>query len=292
MSYTIETLKEINQAYHSEHRVKQSDVDLANNWVEFIESTRDDKAPQVGDIVELTTKHGAFFENAHIEIINYTPLNKLNVCEIPYVPFVGISRNKLATSTSGGAWCNIPSNLKLIGKRTKRFQDWGHCGATKHGAFYFEATVNVWEYVEPGSMFGDFTTKNYDRWHVTIIEDKEKRKKHSGYKYLLYKNSLSRTAFRTDAEYSAWLKTFNGVEFKSYNSNTRTVWTYKHIEKCIPLEEYKQVECDYKDSFKLQGYIQECKRKTEGTTIITFLPYQNDKIKLENVKTEYMHAIK
>lgn len=293
MTYTIETLKEINQAYHSEHRVKQSDVDLANNWVEFIESTRDDKAPQVGDVVELTNKYGDFYKNAHIDDLNWLKTGKLYVCEQPYIPFVSAYSGKLATSTSGGAWCSIPDNLRLIGKRKKYFKDWGHCGACGNGAFHFVATVNVWECIEPGNIYGGFTTKNYDCFHASIVEDEKKRiEHHHGYKYLISSGAFSRIAFRSDQEYQAWLKTFNGVEFDGFNSNNKVVWTYKHTEKCIPLEKYNKVEYDYKDSTLCNAAIQECKRKIEGTTIITFLPYQNDKIKLENVKTEYMHAIK
>ena len=146
--YSTKTLAEINWSYDNEHKVRQFDVDMANRWVEFIESTRNNEFPQVGDIVEYTNKHGNYHGNAHIDKIEDLPkdIDAIYICENPHVPFVSAINNKLMTSTSGGSWTFITKDVKLIGQRHKKFCDWGHGGARGNGAVEFEAKVNVWQY--------------------------------------------------------------------------------------------------------------------------------------------------
>lgn len=286
--YNIETLKQINQSYDYQHRINELDVDKANKWVTFIESTRNKNMPQIGDIVEFTDKHGNYYKDSHIEKIED---DMLNICEQPYIPFVGTHNNKLYTSTSGGAWANIPQTLKLIGKREKLFKDWGHCGACANGAINFQAIVNVWEYIEPDQLYVGYSTKNYSQFYVSVLEDKEQREQHNGYKYLVTTSGCtSHTAFRTDKEYQAWLKTFKGVEFNGHWKNQKIVWTYKQYEKCVPLEEYNSIKNAIIDSTMCNGTIQQCKRIYENNTVKTFLPYQHEKISMEGIKTEYIRA--
>lgn len=287
-NYTIETLKQINLGYDYDHRVTESDVEKANQWVKFIESRRTEESPQIGDIVEFTDKHGDYYKNAHIEKVEG---DTLNICEQPYIPFVGIYNNKLYTSTSGGAWTNIPQNLKLIGKRSKLFKDWGHCGACGNGAINFECMVNVWEYAEPDQFHQGYSTKNHNKFYVTVLEKEEDREKHNYYKYLVTTSGCtSHTAFKTDKEYQAWLKTFNGVEFNGHWQNQRIVWTHKQYSKCIPLEEYNRIENAVIDSELCNGTIQQCKRIYEDNTVKTFLPYQHEKIPMEEIKVEHIRA--
>jgi len=285
--YNLESLKEINQSYNYQHWMNQDDVDKINKWIKFIESTRSDKMPQIGDIVEFTNKHGDYYRNAHIEKVN----EELEICEQPYIPFINTYDGKFYCSTSGGAWDNIPKNLKLIGKREKLFKDWGHCGACGNGSVNFKVMVNVWEYIEPNSLYGEFSTKDYNKFYVSVLEDEKLREQHNNYKYLVKTSGcMSHTAFRTDKEYQAWLKTFKGIEFTGHWENQRIVWTYKQIEKCVPLEEYKSVKNAMIDSMLCNATIQECKRIYEGASIITFLPYQNNKIPFEGVRVEHIRA--
>jgi hypothetical protein len=232
--YTIETLKKVNPSYDYEHRIIQEDVEMVNNWITFIGNSRDKNSPQVGDIVEYTNEHGDFYKNAHIEKIDGYEGEGLHICERPQVPFIGKSNNRFYTSTSGGAWTNIPKNLKLIGQREKAFCDWGHCGACGNGAVNFSVVVNVWEYKEPEPLYKDYSTKTHDKFYVSVLEDQLLREQHNNYKYLIQTNGCtSHTAFKTDKEYQAWLKTFNGVEFDGHWQNQKIVWTHKQISKVV-----------------------------------------------------------
>jgi hypothetical protein len=168
--YTIETLKAINGSYDYEHRIIQSDVDKANMYVDIIQKSRTAHQIQVGDIVELTTKHGSYYKNAHIEKYDVED-DEWSVCEQPTTPFISDYKNNIRCSTSGGAWCSVPNNLKIIGKRLKVFKDWGQCGACANGAVSFETEVNVWEYKQDEPLYGEYTTKDWRRHYISYSVD-------------------------------------------------------------------------------------------------------------------------
>jgi hypothetical protein len=288
--YTLETLKEFDPSYNREHYTNQADVEKVNKFIKMIEESRNNNETVSGDIVEYTTKHGEFYKNAHIEKFetdeDYAE-NPVYICESPYVPFVDEYNGRFYTNTSGGAWNHIPKNLKLIGQREKTFCVWGHCGACGNGAVHFKAVVNVWEYVEEGNLYNRMSTKDHSKFHVSIRDNTDYR---SDYKYIITKGATSHTAFNTDKEYQAWLKTFNGVEFAGHWGNDRIVFTDKQIEKCLPLEEYQAITDCVIDSELCNATIQECKRVYTDNTVTTYLPYQNNKIPLEGIKVEYMRA--
>ncbi|MFP7486374.1 DUF4121 family protein [Priestia filamentosa] len=278
--YTGQTLKEMNLSYDFEHGLTTTDVEKVNGWVKLIEEGRKSEKPQVGDIVEFTDKYGDYYKNAHIEGV-YEDV--VNICNRPSIPFVSKSREGLlSTSTGGGSWGNIPSNLKFIGKRKKVFTTWGHWGPIGNGAVNFLAEVNVWEYQEKDLQY---TTKTHDRFDVKVNEDVKSHE----YKYVVYKNNSNYTAMKTDEEYKAWLDTFEGVEFDGGWFYSKTVWTLKQESLCVPLSEYLTVD-GVIDTTLCNGTIQECKRIINGTVITTYLPYQNDKIEKEGVR--YMNAYK
>lgn len=283
MSYTLESLKEINTGYNHNHGVRQSDVEKANLWVKFIEESRND-LPQVGDIVEFTDRHGNYYRNAHIEKVDEED-EELNICEQPYVPFVGKSNKGLHTSTSGGAWANIPRELKYLGKRKKLFHAWGWGGGRANGAIQFYAEVNVWEYV---AAILEFSTKTHDKFYV-YANNEELTNPHD-YKYTVSEGAFNKCAFRTDEEYQAWLKTYRGVEREGNWDNQIVVWTYKQKKENVPLEQYLSIENGVIDSWYCNLSMQECKRVYEGTTVTTYAPYQSNKIELPKGTKEYMRA--
>ena len=278
--YGMESLKEINASYDHEHGIVPADVDIANNLVLGIHISRDDETPQVGDIVEHTDKFGNYNPGAHIE---HVMDGELNICSKPYVPFIfeEDSEQCVSTSTSGGPWANIPSNLKLIGKRMKTFKTWGIGGPRGNGAFYFEAEVNVWEYSEAES---EYTTKDYDKFTLHI--NREPDKNHQ-YPYTVE----GAGSFDTADEFYAWLNTFKGVIHAGAWPNMRTIWTHKQERKCIPLEEYQAIENAVVDTELCNGRIQECKRIYEGTTVTTYLPFQSDLIEMPG-KPRYRNEYK
>ncbi|MFF2532433.1 DUF4121 family protein [Brevibacillus sp. NPDC058079] len=275
--YTIESLKALNPLYDNEHGITQADVDNVNQMVELIENSRNNK-PQIGDIVEYTSKYGDYYGRAHIETIQ----DDLYICEQPYIPFVGKCENKdtIYTSTSGGAWTHIPNNLQYVGAKEKSFVVWGH--SVGNGSVLFHATINVWTYTE-GSH--EFTTKTHDKFYVSILKEADEY----GYGFLIRKEGVSHTAFQTKGEYQAWLKTYRGVEKEGSSNNNKIAWTIKQESRCVPLEEYKQIQNAIIDSELCNGTIQECKRIYEETSVVTYLPYQNDRIQLKGAK-RYMKA--
>jgi hypothetical protein len=277
--YTIESLKEINENYDQYHKVCQNDVDKANQLVEVIENSRNNKTPQIGDIVDFTAENGNYYKNAHIQSISE---EGLYICEVPHTPFVGINEleNNISTSTGGGAWDTIPSDLKYVGKREKNFRVFGWCGACKDGHIDFFAEVSVWEYTEGNP---EFTTKNYDRFAVSIVKPNTLQP----YKYIIGKGGIEYTSFRNDEEYQAWINTFNGIEREGKSGN-KVVWTYKQEEYCIPIEEYLSIQGAVISSEFCNNTIQECKRVYGENKITTYLPHQKDRIALKNVKMPYV----
>lgn len=267
-TYTLETLKNFNynSSYDSEHRITATDLEKANKWVKLIENTRNDDAPQVGDIVEFTSKYGDWYENAHIDDIDE---NELEIMERPSVLWVSVSEDGIfyTPGTSGSGSNYIPSKLKLIGKRKKVFKDWGHCGPTGNGAFFFEAVVNVWEYQEKEL---EFTTKTHNKFYLDVAEEASEY----GYKYFITDSNSYRTAFKTLEEYQDWLKTFKGVERESTGFYTKLIWTFKQDLKRVPLEEYLTIE-GIVGAHKGYGSVEECKRVIKDTTIITYVPIHN-----------------
>lgn len=236
--YTIEKLKQLNPSYDSEHRVTQSDAEKANRYIEAIQNSRSDTQIQVGDIVEVTTKHGDYYQNAHIESYN-SETDNWSVCEQPYVPFVYLNdKGMIRCSTSGGAWCGVPNKLVLIGKRAKQFKDFGHCGACGNGAFCFEAEVNVWEYKESESLYGDYTTKEWRKEYISYCTDEYGNTK-NGSHYRYFRDGIT---FGGKEDYEAWLKTYKGVEFKGHWINHTVVFRYRERNILITKEEWDALD--------------------------------------------------
>lgn len=58
MKYTLDTLKKINERFIESHRMKESDVEMANAYVELIERTRSTTEPQSGDLKDTFLMNG------------------------------------------------------------------------------------------------------------------------------------------------------------------------------------------------------------------------------------------
>lgn len=275
ITFTKHELQVLNGSYHMQHTLTDSDVLKVNETIKVIENSRSKEIPQAGDRVRYTNQYGDYYGKAHIE---KSEKDSFYICEVPMTPFVEADGGELYCSiVSGGAKHHIPKNLRYVGTEKKTFSVWGHSGACGNGAVDFQAEVSVWEYTEGEH---EFTTKTHDKLYVTI---REKREQKSDYKYII-RGGASHTAFHTDEEYQAWLKTFHGVEIDGAWDNVKIVWVFKEESKCIPLEQYLKLEGAIVDSELCNGHIQECKRIIEGTTIKTYLPYQNDMIVLEGEK--------
>lgn len=262
--YTRETLTPLNQGFISAHyRLTDSDVDLANKLVDLIEQTRNPDRPMPGDIVEFTTVHGDFYPNAHVENAYE---NGLYICEQPYIPFVSDAGGKPSFSTSGGAWCEIPRNLKRIGTRPKLFNEFGHLGPCANGAIEFCAEVNVWAYTESDPYF-PYTTRDWCRCHMSYAE---KSRDSFGYHYY-----MDGRAFHTEKEYLAWLATYHGIEFEGYWPNQTVIFCYRQNEILLSREEWDKLALPT-DTRMMNGTIIDIKYQTDDEThTITEYRYTN-----------------
>jgi len=210
----------------------------------------------------------------------YTEINQANICENPSVPFAFLSKTKdnIKCNTSGGAWCNIPINLKLIGKRKKIFKDWGHRGVCAHGAIKFEALVNVWEYKQPEPLYGDFSTKEYDKHYISYCVDSLGYPKDGIYRYL--GNSI---AFTRKEDYEAWRDTYRGVEFNGNWPNQTVVFIYKRIENLISEQKFESLDLPV-DTRIQNGIIKVKVRYDDVNHTITEYRYTNEGNSLRGVK--------
>ena len=224
--YDIKTLKKENGSYDLEHTVTQFDVDKANMYVELIESSRNNNRPTSGDIVQFTSKHGDYYENAHIEKVD----EEVYICEQPYIPFIRPGKTGITCNTSGGAWSSIPVELKLTGKRQKTFCDWGHCGACGNGAIHFRAEVNVWQYVEPNPLYGDFSTKYWRKIYVSHTGRNEN-----------YEHASSDIAWRNKDELDEFINKYKGVVFPGNWPNQIVVWCYREKTVLAGAEELEKM---------------------------------------------------
>lgn len=262
MKYTLETLKEINSRFCSSHYLVGADVDKANMYVDLIEKSRSENEPRIGDIIQYTNDWGEYYESAHIEKI-YDD-GKVNICENPYVPFINPNQdnNGIYCSTSGGAWCDIPMDkLTYIGKREKRFCDWGNCGACADGAVEFEAEVSVWEYTSSENKFiskitgKPYTTKDFRRMHIYYNPNK----KDSNYKFF-----GEYRAWVTDLEIQAWLRTFRAEAF-DFCDNHMVVWYWKEEKHSVSPKEFESLDLP-EDTLMNNGRVLRCKRKYDEET--------------------------
>lgn len=125
-----------------------SDLELCNYVGSILESTRSDKEPRPGDIIQCCgpTKSYLFGHMEQPVEVDWGG----QICVRPYTPFVslmGTSKDTLAFVTSGGYWtsCGEVEMFEYIGKANKLFCIWGNAGWCAGGAVKFKAEVNVWK---------------------------------------------------------------------------------------------------------------------------------------------------
>mgnify|MGYP001625469909 FL=1 len=261
----IENFYKINGLYHIEHGITKNDIKMAENYIDYIEKTRSDKIPKVGDIVKYTTEYGDYYGRALISA--NSGANEIQICEQPYVPFICSTNNDdMSLSVSGGAFTHTnKNNLKYLGKEKRQFCDWGSCGACANGAVDFEAEVSVWEYKE-NNMFGEYSTKYYNKMYI-----KKKEKPING--YIIFGDGI---AFETEKDYQAFLKTYRAKEFD--NDYNTVIFYYKEENYLISKEEWQELE----------GY-QIDTRKCNASIITVKVKYdeENKRIKVYRYKNSF-----
>lgn len=262
----IENFYKINGLYHIEHGITENDIKMAENYINYIEKTRSDKIPKVGDIVKYTTEYGDYYGRALISA--NSGANEIEICEQPYVPFIcDTNNNDMKLSVSGGAFTHTnKNNLKYLGKEKRQFCDWGSCGACANGAVDFEAEVSVWEYKEL-NKFGEYTTKDYDKMYIS------KSEKPNDLGYIIYGRGI---AFKSEKDYQAFLKTYRAKEFE--NGTNTVIFYYKEEDYLISEEEWQKLEGCQIDTRLLNASIITVKVKYDD---------ENKKIKVYRYKNSF-----
>ena len=232
--YTKESLVELNRTFcdfHPNVEIGESEVARANKLCTLIEATRSDAHPMPGDIVEFTTEYGDWYPNAHVHLVDG---DKTLICEVSSVPDVIEHEGQPDIGhVSGGPWEEIPSTLRKIGQRQKTFGYRVPTDFMNTDVIEFRANVNVWAYAEPNPLFGEYTTRQYDRFHIYFLNDPDI----FGYRVLVIGGGgTNYTAFRNQREYIAWLATYKGVEFKV--ANGAVVFVYRKQEALITKKEW------------------------------------------------------
>ncbi|PGK51213.1 hypothetical protein CN918_25835 [Priestia megaterium] len=276
-TYTLETLMNGNNDYHNEHNISEKDIQLANEWVQFIEQTRDEATPQPGDIVQYTSKSGIYFHNAHFE---YVKDGKGIIIGSSHTPLVSKSSDgsKLEINdTGGGNFFSVPTTLRYIGKRPKMFWFWGHKGICGGGGIDIEAMVNVWEYQEGNAVY---TTRDYERYDLYVLH-KEDESQPTLYKVI--SESYDTHIFNTYDEYEQWVRLNRGIEMPGEKITAlKTIWTHKQVRHDVSEETYNILYLAKTESVFLNGNWYECKRIYENATIHTYVPPLIDKYLLNN----------
>lgn len=276
-----EELEKLNGEFLSEYyEITESDIKMCQDYIKFIEKTRDETKPKVGDILMYTNEHGDFYKSAHIDKICED--GTAEICEQPYVPFISYANDNenIVCSTSGGSWCRLnPKDFKYVGKNLKKFCDWGHCGACAHGAIDFVASVNVWEYKSKDCKFGNYSTKDYKKQYISFLDKEQMEQRNSQY-YILGDG----IAWETMEDYKNYKKLYNGIEFKGYWGNQKVLFTYK--EKRLRINNFQYEMLPLKSYVILDNgskYNAKVAKDDDSKTVIIFL---NDdyKYEFENVE--------
>lgn len=277
--YTKKSLiAENNYGYDREHILHQSDVDKANMFVDLFKRTRSNTEPKPGDVVRYTNEYGEYYKSAQIEKDNW---GVGNLC-VAGTSSISLDENgELNFSTSGGAFYHVDtSKMKYLGKAKNTFWFWGHCGARANGGVYMRAEVNLWEYVDPNWTFTNsngnlVTTKDYDKCYVTKVSDEWKERNNSRYTYLIdcYCTSGRKTAFETEEDYQAWLKTYRGFyEREITDENNGIVWLMKEEQHQVSPDEFDSLNLP-EDTFLMNGKIRRCKRKYDTENHKVYMYY-------------------
>lgn len=235
--YTESRLEKINRAYLlvGSRQIEHSDVQFANRCIKMMHKGLEADYPKVGDFIQYTSRDGIYYPHAHIDNIEN---GVASVCLNAFIPFVTIRDDKIIfTSVSGGPWAQIPEEtlkgLKKTGAESKWFRFFSDSGFCSHGSIDFEGYANCWEYKEENLLFGEYSTKQYDRTVLRKIDDKWR-----------ITESTNVSSIPEDfQELEQWVQEVRGVLFGNFDTDdTVTVFTYKEVPVMLTLKQWQMLE--------------------------------------------------
>jgi len=237
--YTLESLKPLNAVFDSVHGLEQCDVEMANSLAMLIESTRGE-TPCPGDNIEYTDEYGDYSKSTHI-LASDEETGRLSIRICPHVPFIHSADEEKGVSyyhTGGGPLTSVDSSaLAYIGKCEKLFMAFGHCGVAGHGAVYFKALVNSWEYVTPDQKHPGYSTKDWVRQYITYVDEPA-----DGSAYHYYGTFNSGVVFKSAAELQRWKDTYKAVEFPGASPNRTVLFHYRESDRLISRKEWDELD--------------------------------------------------
>lgn len=235
--YNKAALARLNPVYLSDyaHRIETSDVQFANKCIKAMFNSLNSKTPKVGDVIEYTMQDGTYYHAAQIEgIVDGTTAV---VCLVPFIPYVHFdSDGKLSFECgSGGPWVDVPlEKLKYIGTRDKTCRFWGSSGVCAYGAIDFDGYATCWEFKEDGLLYGDFSTKFYDRI-IFKRYDGDRR-------WYAYGPDPENLPTKSE-DVPAWLAEHKGRQFGDFQKDDMVVvYAYKERNHLIDLKKWQSMK--------------------------------------------------
>ena len=270
--YTQERLRRINTVYLSDysHEIRKSDVRFANRCVKMMYNTLGADKPRVGDIIQYTTREGIYYPHAHLDSIEN---DRVSVCLNPFVPFVFMQDGAVHfNAVSGGPFVRISSSmLKKAGVESKWARFFGSAGVCAHGAIDFEGYASCWEYKEEGLLFGEYSTRLYNRtvfrkiegkWYITEATDAES-----------VPNSLP-----NKEDFNRWLEETKAVHFGDFaKDEVVTVFSYKEKHFLVPLDYWESLSLPQsKRRINGQSYVSVKLNTDDNSKVVSIYRYANN----------------
>lgn len=228
--YTIERLRDFNHL-DSREEIQNSQVEHVNKIIQLIES-RPHTTPQIGDILEYTDEYGEWYPAAHIDRI------KDGIAEMCLTAGSYVFASPLHFCTSGGPWKDVPiAGFVHIGKRNKRFRISSGDILSLERSLEFEAAVSVWKYIEPDRKYGDYTTRN---WNKYIFHQSTNSKDRS--QYGAYFDFMKCKVIDSEEDFKAWEKTYKAKVFEGPCENNLTVFCYREKLHIVSKDAYERLK--------------------------------------------------
>lgn len=216
---TIDELRENNRGYaYGANMLKECDLEIVNNLIEKIESTRTN-TPQPLDKIIYTDKYGGHYPNAMLEGDTYydgLPCIVQHASAHVYIRKDG----ELCFSTSGGSYDGKKeiANFGYIGKAKRTFWTWSSAGAGASHGIYFQAEVSAFTYNERAEelkhLTGEYLTPIY-------VCEHENKPDEYGYRYTAFGAGR---AWRSKKELDSYLAAHKAIEEKTPNASNRKYW--------------------------------------------------------------------
>lgn len=242
--YNRRMLSRINAEYLSDysHEIKDSDIQFANKCIKAMVGALNSDVPKAGDVIQYTEKDGTYYPAAVIDKI--IDADTATVCLGPFIPYVSMDSDKKLSFYigGGGPWVKVSlKKLKYVGTTDKWCRFWGSSGVCAHGAIDFVGYTSCWEFKEEGLLYGEYSTKDYDRVVFSLYRDGGKLHACDNQWYARGSDPENIPAKIEDVP--AWLTERKGKQFGDFaTDDVVTVFIYKERFHLIDLKKWQMMD--------------------------------------------------